>query len=623
MNRPMYHSNQHKRRKDGQSDGSALLLVLVVVAVLALGTSSYLLMMQNEHRASSYSARRGQASAWAHSGVAYLHAMLALEDVEIDELGGLFDNPEMLQGVVVVDDADPTFEGCFSVLAPAMSQGEYLSTRFGLENESAKLNLNTLVEQTSEQSGGRGASPGSGLSENNSSATGSPAGDVGQTVEAADDQTDEPDDPRERLLLLPGMNEEIADAILDWIDEDDEPRQYGAEKDYYEQLDPPYQPANGPIHSLDELLAVRGVTPLLLYGIDANRNYEVDAAETQRAEEIGFDTTDGLLNRGWSAYLTVVSAERVLDPDGEPKTDINSGDLEDLYDKLTEVLDESQAAAIILLRQYGPMGTQSADGGASQSPGGSTPQTPGGSTPQTPGGSSSGRDGGSSSSSTPPAIAGMSPVGQTAASVPVDASEVELDFEKRASYQLTSLLDLVEAQVQIPGEQGSPTQVVESPWLDQPTTFRGDWLDLEDYFSVGTTRQIAGRINVNRASRAVLETISVLSSSAVEQIVASRSADVDLSTSQQRHAIWLLAEGIVSLEEMKQLEPQITTRGEVYRAQVTGYLGTGRPVARLEVVIDRVDGTPHLIECQDLSPLGPGFTTEQLGIEETDSGVRP
>ena len=45
---------------------------------------------------------------------------------------------------------------------------------------------------------------------------------------------------RELLMGLPGMTEDVADAILDWLDEDEEPREYGVESDYYMGLDPPY-----------------------------------------------------------------------------------------------------------------------------------------------------------------------------------------------------------------------------------------------------------------------------------------------------------------------------------------------------------------------------------------------
>jgi len=67
------------------------------------------------------------------------------------------------------------------------------------------------------------------------------------------------------LAGLPGMTPEMLDSLLDWRDTDQEPREQGAEDEFYQALDPPYQAANGPLASLDELLLVRGWTPLALY----------------------------------------------------------------------------------------------------------------------------------------------------------------------------------------------------------------------------------------------------------------------------------------------------------------------------------------------------------------------
>lgn len=53
----------------------------------------------------------------------------------------------------------------------------------------------------------------------------------------------------------------VADAIRDWIDEDQEPTGFdGAEDGVYLGLQPPYRAANRPISSVSELLAIRGVT---------------------------------------------------------------------------------------------------------------------------------------------------------------------------------------------------------------------------------------------------------------------------------------------------------------------------------------------------------------------------
>jgi general secretion pathway protein K len=59
---------------------------------------------------------------------------------------------------------------------------------------------------------------------------------------------------------------DILDAIKDWIDEDNDTYEFGAEDSYYRTLDHPYSCRNAPIKSLDELLLVKGITPELFYG---------------------------------------------------------------------------------------------------------------------------------------------------------------------------------------------------------------------------------------------------------------------------------------------------------------------------------------------------------------------
>lgn len=58
----------------------------------------------------------------------------------------------------------------------------------------------------------------------------------------------------------------IADAIIDWEDDDDEHRVNGAETDYYADLPNPYPAKNKRLDSLEELLFVKGVTPELYNG---------------------------------------------------------------------------------------------------------------------------------------------------------------------------------------------------------------------------------------------------------------------------------------------------------------------------------------------------------------------
>ncbi len=61
---------------------------------------------------------------------------------------------------------------------------------------------------------------------------------------------------------------EIVDALVDWLDADDQESESGAENSYYASLSPGYLCQNGPVQFVEELQLVKGVTPALLYGIE-------------------------------------------------------------------------------------------------------------------------------------------------------------------------------------------------------------------------------------------------------------------------------------------------------------------------------------------------------------------
>lgn len=57
---------------------------------------------------------------------------------------------------------------------------------------------------------------------------------------------------------------EITEAVIDWIDKDQNVTGFGgAEKDYYQQLDPPVTPPDQPMVSVSELRSIKGITPEL------------------------------------------------------------------------------------------------------------------------------------------------------------------------------------------------------------------------------------------------------------------------------------------------------------------------------------------------------------------------
>ncbi len=513
-----------KRRPYSCHRGSILLMVLVAIILMTLTTSTYLLLMRNEHLAARYSGNHLQAELLAQSGVEYLRVLLAQSRTEIEEQGGLLDNPELLQEVLVIDDAMASYRGRFTVVAPDMVQGYYQNIRYGLENESAKLNLNSLP--------------------------------VDEETSSADTETLS---PRDRLLFIPGMNEAVADAILDWLDQDDSPRSFGAEASYYQSLSPAYQTSNGPLAHLDELLMIQGVTPELLYGIDTNRNYRIDADEQPRGALQQLDNSNGQLDRGWSAYLTVHSLEKNETPEGEPKIDLNAEDLQTLHGDLEQALGAAEANFIVAYRQYGA-------------------------------------------------------AGETASGSATGAEEVELDFEKAGETPIASLLDLIDAKVNVEGKENETAQLLESPWKDDAGSYRQGFSDLLDLATIDSGERIAGRININQASLPVLLTIPGMTETLAEQILARREPDVDLASGDQRHPSWLLADGLVTLDELKPIFSLLTTGGDVYSAQVVGFFEAGTARARAEVLLDR-SGTPtQLLGWQDLSKLGPGFSRTVLSV---------
>jgi type II secretory pathway component PulK len=134
---------------------------------------------------------------------------------------------------------------------------------------------------------------------------------------------------REMLLRLPGMTEQGADSILDWRDADDDPRPQGAESDYYLSLPSPYEAANGPFETIDELRLVRG--------IDKNM-FEGDGTQE-------FPSLRNL--------VTVRSGEQNVDGQGRPRLNINTASREQLSERLGDILSGEEVAAIVRRTQQG------------------------------------------------------------------------------------------------------------------------------------------------------------------------------------------------------------------------------------------------------------------------------
>lgn len=522
-----------------------LIAVLVVTVILSLAGYQYADLMMTEYEAADSFVKAAQARALADSGVAYAAALLGTPGV-MDGLsaGNPFDNPDMFEGQTVLE-ADPTgLGGRFSLFAPGTEPG---TLRFGLTDEGGKINLNAVMRVNKK-------------------------GDKLLSM----------------LEKLPYMTPEVAGAIVDWLDQDEEPRSGGAESSDYATYDPPYRSRNGPLDSLEELLLVKGVTPDLLFGNDRNRNGVLDPDE---------ESTDPAMDLGWSAYLTVYSREQNIDSTFLPRIDLNMKDMAALNQQLTGAVGQELATFIGLYRQYGGSSSSSSSSksGSGSSSGGSSS-----------GGSSSGSSSGNSSrggSSKGGGSSGSSGGNSNSEPVLVGVNEAQgsLDLAKNGKTRIKSLFDLITATVTIPAkDKNSKAMKVVSP-LASAEGLTQNIATLFDKTTTSKETDIPARVNLNTAPEAVILALPELSEADAMALLAAR-PDPNNPTGDTFG--WLFASGALKPDTLKKLEPYVTTRSQVFRVQVVGYFANGGPAARVQAVIDVNAGRPRVIYRRDLSVLG-------------------
>ena len=530
--------------------GSILVIVLVVIALLSLGAYSFSQKMIVESEATGMYARQVQTRAMADSGVELVSALLG-ESLDPRDIG-LYHDRGQFQGIEVVAHENPALSGRFSVVAPIEADPEFRQIRFGLIDESSRINLNAILSLELDTTDF----------------------ELGATTEDGDEDLDRPKElaQREVLMGLPGMTEEIADCILDWLDDDDDIREFGAELEYYEGIGVPYPPRNGPIASLDELLKIKGIDSWLLYGEDANRNGLLDSNEDDGDARPPTDDADGVLTLGWNALLSTNAREINLRADGDEKLNVNQDLLTELYDALLEEFDEETARFVVAYRMYG----STEDPETEDSWGESDPQG--------------------------------------------EVTRGELNLARGDRRAIRSVYELIGITVTAneEGDNGDETYTYESPWSGEPGTMASYLPDLIDTLSVSDGPYIDGRINVNQARREVLLGVPGMTEELVEEIMAARAVDSKTGEPpedlQEQRATtgWLVTEGLVELETMRILDPFLTSRGAVFRMQVIGHFDAGGPFTRIEAVIDATGELPKVIFVRDLTELGKGYSYQLL-----------
>lgn len=158
----------------------------------------------------------------------------------------------------------------------------------------------------------------------------------------------------EELLLLDGMDEGTANAISAWIrGGDDSTAAAGASDGVYQALRYPYKPRGAAMRSLAEVELVQGVTLQNLRGEDWNANGLLDPNENDGELTSPRDNADGVLDAGWSQYLTAASELGGLSASGKKRIDLKTASQSDITSRLK--VDSEQARVIAAHAQTGEL----------------------------------------------------------------------------------------------------------------------------------------------------------------------------------------------------------------------------------------------------------------------------
>ena len=138
---------------------------------------------------------------------------------------------------------------------------------------------------------------------------------------------------RATLLELSDMSMDVADAIVDWRDTDDNAGMMGAEYEFYVNRDLGYAPRNGNFRSIAEIELVAGAFPSSVRGEDANLNGRLDPNENDGAMSDPPDDADGLLDSGWSGALTARSSGSLIAAAGSNRLNLKEATAEEMQER--------------------------------------------------------------------------------------------------------------------------------------------------------------------------------------------------------------------------------------------------------------------------------------------------
>ena len=255
-----------KERTSQRSSGFVLLAVLVIVMLASMVALSLMFRLRTEEKGASAGRQGEQAWAAAVSGLARAMSVAASKSPWINDW---MDDPSVFREQLVADDGAEQWYFTVYTYGPAERAGVI----YGVTDEASRLDIRATHEDL--------------------------------------------------LMKLPKMSRGCAASLRDFVDPDRDARQEGAEQEYYDELPLPIVVPNGAPSSLDQILLVRGFTPAVFYGEDANLNHELDPNEDDGPERLPPDDDNGALDRGMRQYLTVWASDPNVDNKGAPRINVN------------------------------------------------------------------------------------------------------------------------------------------------------------------------------------------------------------------------------------------------------------------------------------------------------------
>ncbi len=308
-------------------------------------------------------------------------------------------------------------------------------------------------------------------------------------------------------------------------------------------------------------------------GDDWDQNYQVDRLEQEIARSRfeaagssqalpesgdGFGLVEPQQATGWQHVLTWHSGHRNVTAEGKPRINVNAVNLQELHSALVQIWPAEWANFVIAFRQYGPANSESAGARMANS----------------------------------------------RAWLP--------DLSVAASAELISPLQLIDATVSVPNPNGggsssssSKTITLQSPFSSAAVA-NSDYLDrLLDEVTTISSNTVVGRIDVSEATPWVLKSVPGISDDTVNRIVEARQGDQ--AVEQARTVGWLVDKRVVGLETLKELEPFLTNRSDVYSTQSLGYRDEKSAVFRMTVILDAMEGTVRWRASHTWHAWGEGF----------------